>query len=147
MKGASNMRQKNETTESFNELKAITQAIIIKKGAQALAQASENANISDLTQKKGLKPKTSTQTKKGALKPTKRAFSERQITTIRDNSQASANKSQETKQANQQGDNANAFKSEQANNSNLREKPSDEALKQGLTTHQNNQKGGNNAKA
>lgn len=131
------MRQENETTESFNELKEITQAIMIKKRAQA----SENANISDLTQKKGLKPKTSTQTKKGALKPTKRAFSERQITALRDKSQASANKSQETKQANQQGDNANAFKSEQANNSNLREKPSDEAFKQGLATRQSNQRG------
>lgn len=173
MKGASNMRQKNETTESFNELKVITQAIMmIKKGAQAnathqasdrtqeannanakahtqeptqaLAQASENANISDLTQKKGLKPKTSTQTKKGALKPTKRAFSERQITALRDKSQASANKSQETKQANQQGDNANAFKSEQANNSNLREKPSDEATQNGLKNNQDNKKGANN---
>lgn len=130
MKGASNMRQENETTKSFNELKEITQAIMIKKGVQAnathqasdrtqeannanakahtqeptqaLAQASENANISDLTQKKGLKPKTSTQTKKGALKPTKRAFSERQITTTL---QASA----------KQGDNANAFKSVEEN--------------------------------
>ncbi|MFP6190522.1 hypothetical protein ACLGB3_07125 [Helicobacter pylori] len=149
------MRQEHETATSFNQLKEITLAIHVQKRSvptnatnqesehtqashnanakahtpeptQAHTQASENANISDLTQKKGLKPKTSTQTKKGALKPTKKAFSERQITTIRDNSQASANKSQETEQANQQGNNANAFKS-------------DEAFKQGLRTQQRGQ--------
>ncbi|MFP6224304.1 hypothetical protein ACLGCM_08015 [Helicobacter pylori] len=46
----------------------------------------------------------------GNSKPTKRAFSERQRTTIRDHLQASANKSLETKQANH----ANAFKSDEA---------------------------------
>lgn len=148
------MRQKNETTESFNELKAITQAIMIKKGAranathqasdrtqeannanakahtqeptQALVQASENANTSEITHQSTPKPKGAAHAKNHALKPTKRAFSERQITTIRDNSQASANKSQETEQANQQGNNANAFKS-------------DEAFKQGLPTQQRGQ--------
>ncbi|WP_422875654.1 hypothetical protein [Helicobacter pylori] len=79
------MRQEHETAKSFNELKTITQAIMLKKSAptnathqasertreannanakahtqeptQASAQTSENANISDLTQKIGLKPK------------------------------------------------------------------------------------------
>ncbi|MFP6239605.1 hypothetical protein ACLGCQ_02940 [Helicobacter pylori] len=131
------MRQEHETATSFNELKAITQAMrTLKNGAlknatnqesertQASAQTSENANISDLTQKTGLKPKDSVKAKKWHLNPTKKAFSERQITSFRDNSQASANKSQETKQA---------------NNSSLKTEPSDEALKQGL---ENNQKGG-----
>ncbi|ANT45442.1 hypothetical protein [Helicobacter phage Is3180G] len=140
------MRRKNETATSFNELKAITQAIMLKKGAPKNAtnqesertQASANANISDLTQGTTLKPKSSAQAKKHALNPTKRAFSERQITAFRDNSQASDEK--RTKQANQQGDNANAFTPEQANNSNLREKPSKQAFKPGLATHQ--EKGG-----
>ncbi|MGL2835327.1 hypothetical protein ACQKAK_07235, partial [Helicobacter pylori] len=61
------------------------------------------------TQKTGLKPKTSAQTKKGRLNPTKRAFSERQIAAFRDNSQASEEKRLKTEQ--------------------------------GLTTHQNNQRG------
>ncbi|RVZ56760.1 hypothetical protein EC565_07445 [Helicobacter pylori] len=90
------MRQKHETAINFNQLKAITEAFMLKKGA---------------------------------LKPTKRAFSERQITAFRDNSQASTNKSQETEQANQQGDNANAKKSAKA-------------FKQGLTNTQS--KGGQN---
>ncbi|MUU66586.1 hypothetical protein [Helicobacter pylori] len=148
------MRQKHETAKSFNELKKITQAIMLKKGAptnathqesertqeannanakahtqeptQASAQTSENANISDLTQRTGLKPKAMLQTKKGRLNPTKKAFSERQKTTIRDNAQANAN--------------ANAFKPEQDNNFNLREKPSEQAFNQGLATHQ--EKGG-----
>ncbi|PUD37886.1 hypothetical protein [Helicobacter pylori] len=156
------MRQEHETATSFNELKAITQAIMLKKDAlnNATNQASErtqetnNANAKahtpERTQearaqnkrerqykrshaKTTLKPKSSAQTKKGALNPTKKAFSERQITAFRDKSQASANKSQETKQANQQGDNANAFKTEPANNSSLRAKPSAKAFKQGLT--------------
>ncbi len=154
------MRQKNETATSFNELKAITQAIMLKNDAltnathqesdrtqEARAKKSNNADASEIAHKSALTPKARERAKKHALKPTKKAFSERQITTIRDNSQASAKKSLETQPSAKQGDNANAFKSEQANNSNLREKPSDEALKQGLTTHQNNQKGGNNAKA
>ncbi|MFP6203428.1 hypothetical protein ACLGCN_05140, partial [Helicobacter pylori] len=63
------MRQKHETAASFNQLKEITQIMQVQKTSvqtNANADASENANISDLTQKKGLKPKTSTQTKKGA---------------------------------------------------------------------------------
>ncbi len=66
------MRQKNETATSFNQLREITQAIQAQKNS---AQTSDNANTSEL------KPK------KGALKPTKRAFSERQITTLRDKPQ------------------------------------------------------------
>ncbi|EJB59715.1 hypothetical protein [Helicobacter pylori] len=55
------MRQRNETETSFNKLREITQMV------QAIH-----------TQKNS------------ALKPTKKAFSERQRITIRDNSQASA---------------------------------------------------------
>ncbi|ANT42995.1 hypothetical protein JT119_08080 [Helicobacter pylori] len=130
------MRQEHETATSFNQLKAITQAVMLKKDLQENAthqesdrtQEANNANAKartqEPTQKTTLKPKASVKAKKGALKPTKRAFSERQRTAFRNNSHAS-NKSQETKQANQQGDNANAFKTDQANN-------------------QENQKGGNN---
>ncbi len=137
------MRQKHETAKSFNELKAITQAIMLKNDAltnathqesdrtqEARAKKSENAHENDSAHKPALKPKATAHAKKHALNPTKRAFSERQITTIRDNSQASANKSQETEQANQQGDNANAFKS-------------NEATKKGLANKQDSQKGGN----
>ncbi len=85
------MRQKNETATSFNKLKEITQAIQAQKNS---TQASDNANTSELTPKGALKPKGSAHAKKGALKPTKRAFSERQKTTIRDNSHASAKESQ-----------------------------------------------------
>lgn len=119
------MRQKKETATSFNQLKESTQAIQAQKNS---AQTSENANISDLTQKTTLKPKSSAHAKKGALNPTKKAFSERQITAFRDNSQASANLSRGTKASH----NANAFKTEQANNSSLRSDPSAKALKQGL---------------
>ncbi len=73
------MRQKNETATSFNKLKEITQAIQAQKNS---AQTSGNANTSEI--------KSQSTPKKSALKPTKKAFSERQITTIRDNSQASA---------------------------------------------------------
>ncbi|MFP6067680.1 hypothetical protein ACLF9N_06750 [Helicobacter pylori] len=106
------MRQKNETATSFKELKEITQAIHALKNSE---QANASNQASEPTQKQGNKPKARAHAKKGALKPTKRAFSERQITTIRNNSQASTNKSQETEQANQQGDNANAFKSDEKN--------------------------------
>ncbi|WQU33669.1 hypothetical protein KVD42_01080 [Helicobacter pylori] len=126
------MRQKHETAISFNELKAITQTIqALKKGAptNATNQESENANISDLTQETGLKPKAMLQAKKGTLNPTKKAFSERQKTTIRDNEQASAKKRLQTNQG---------------NNSNLRAKQSNKAFKTGLTTHQSNKKGGKN---
>ncbi|MGN8502948.1 hypothetical protein ACR9L4_02345 [Helicobacter pylori] len=106
------MRQKNETATSFNQLKEITQAIQAQKTS---AQTNANANASEITHQSTPKPKAKERAKKGALKPTKRAFSERQRTTIRDNSQASANNSLEAKQANQQGDNANAFKSDGKN--------------------------------
>ncbi len=70
------MRQENETAKSFNELKAITQAIMLKKDALKNAthqeskrtQASENANISDRALKQALKPKAMLQTKKGRFK-------------------------------------------------------------------------------
>ncbi|WP_231224865.1 hypothetical protein [Helicobacter pylori] len=113
------MRRKNETATSFNQLKEITQAIQAQKNS---AQTSDNANTSELTHKhapkhKGAahaknsaptsdnantseiasqstpKPKRSAHAKNSALKPTKKAFSERQIATIRDNSHASAKES------------------------------------------------------
>ena len=99
------MRQKNETATSFNQLKEITQAIQAQKTS---AQTSENASQSTQT------PKTRVHAKKGGLKPTKRAFSERQNTAFRDNSHASEKKCLKTEQANQKGDNANAFKSDEA---------------------------------
>ncbi|GAA8101472.1 hypothetical protein Kazakh3189_09090 [Helicobacter pylori] len=101
------MRQKNETATSFNQLKEITQAIQAQKRS---ALTSDNANISEITSQSTLTPKARTKAKNHALKPTKKAFSERQNTAFRDKSQASANKSQENKQ----GDNANAFKSDEA---------------------------------
>ncbi|MCQ2937689.1 hypothetical protein JT120_05000 [Helicobacter pylori] len=134
------MRQKHETATSFNQLKEITQAVMLKKGAPKNAtnqesertQASENANAKthaqERTQKTGLKPKTSSHTKKGALNPTKKAFSERQRTAFRDNSQASEEK---------------RLKTEQANNSSLRADQIEEAFKQALAATQQ-QKGGNN---
>ncbi len=107
------MRQKNETATSFNQLKEITQAIQAQKTS---VQTNTNANASEMIASQSTQtPKTRVHAKKGVLKPTKRAFSERQRTTIRDNSQASAKKSQETKQGDKQGDNANAFKSDEAN--------------------------------
>ncbi|MFB1280024.1 hypothetical protein ACLGEA_06955 [Helicobacter pylori] len=126
------MRQEHETATSFNKLKEITQAIQAQKRSvptnatnqeSERTQAIENANTSEITHQSTPKPKGAAHAKKSALNPTKRAFSERQKTTIRDKSQASTNKSQETEQANQQGNNANAFKS-------------DEAFKQGLPTQQ-----------
>ncbi len=85
------MRQKNETATSFNQLKEITQAIQAQKNS---TPTSENANISELTHNQALKPKGITHAKNSVLKPTKKAFSERQIATIRDNSQAQAKESQ-----------------------------------------------------
>ncbi|MBH0282365.1 hypothetical protein [Helicobacter pylori] len=70
------MRRKHETAINFNQLKAITQAIMLKKDAQANATHQES-------------------------EPT-----------------------------------------QEANNSNLREKPSEQAFKPGLATHQ--EKGGSN---
>ncbi|MFP6011178.1 hypothetical protein ACLF9D_07870 [Helicobacter pylori] len=79
------MRHKNETATSFNKLKEITLAIQAQKN---------NANTSEITSQSTPKPKGTVRAKKSALNPTKRAFSERQKTTIRDNSQASAEESQ-----------------------------------------------------
>ncbi|GAA7392935.1 hypothetical protein ID0642_14500 [Helicobacter pylori] len=98
------MRQKHETATSFNQLKEITQIMQVQ---QKRSVPSENANTSEIASQRALKPKAKAQAKNYALNPTKKAFSERQIITIRDNSQ-------ETKQANQQGDNANAFKGDEA---------------------------------
>ncbi|WP_120823613.1 hypothetical protein [Helicobacter pylori] len=106
------MRQKNETATSFNQLKEIIQIMQTQKTS---AQTSENANASEIASQSAPKPKGAAQAKNHALKPTKKAFSERQITTIRDNSQASDEKRLKTEQGNQQGDNANAFKSDEAN--------------------------------
>ncbi|MGL2815465.1 hypothetical protein ACQKBX_05685 [Helicobacter pylori] len=105
------MRQKHETAKSFNELKAITQAIMLRQPIKTASerksertQTSENANISDRTQKTGLKPKTSVQAQKGRLNPTRKAFSERQKTTFRDSERtqkrANALKTPKNKQAN-----------------------------------------------
>ncbi len=101
------MRQKNETATSFNQLKEIAQIMQAQKRS---AQTSENAEANEPTQKIKLKPKATAHAKKARLKPTKKAFSERQNTAFRDNSQASDEKSQETKQ----DDSANAFKSDEA---------------------------------
>ncbi|GAB0053606.1 hypothetical protein YGH029_09240 [Helicobacter pylori] len=106
------MRQGHETATSYNQLKEITQAIQAQK---ASLKTRANANASEPTQEQGNKPKTITSANKGVLNPTKKAFSERQKTTIRDNSQESANKSQETKQGNKQANHANAFKSDEKN--------------------------------
>ncbi len=81
------MRQTNETATSFNQLKEIMQSI---QAIKAHTPTHANANTSELTPKPALKPKGSIQVKKGALKPTKRAFSERQITTLRDKPQEKA---------------------------------------------------------
>ncbi|UOS22240.1 hypothetical protein [Helicobacter pylori] len=85
------MRQKKETATSFNQLRGITLAIQARKNS---AQTSDNANTSEITSQSMPKPKGTAHAKNSALKPTKRAFSERQKTTIRDNSQASAKESQ-----------------------------------------------------
>ncbi|GHR69938.1 hypothetical protein VN1270_10020 [Helicobacter pylori] len=77
------MRHKNETGTSFTKLREITQAI------QALKNSSDNANTSEIKSQSTPKPKGTANAKKSALNPTKRAFSDRQRTTIRDNSQAS----------------------------------------------------------
>ncbi len=86
------MRQKKETATSFNELKEITQAIQAQKNS---LKTSDNANTSENTSQSMPKsPNGTARAKNSALKPTKKAFSERQKTTIRDNSQASAKESQ-----------------------------------------------------
>ncbi|MCQ2812894.1 hypothetical protein JT065_06210 [Helicobacter pylori] len=106
------MRQKNETATSFKELSEITQ---IMQAQKTSVQTNANADASEIAHKSALTPKARAHAKKGALKPTKRAFSERQITTIRDKSQTSAKKSLETQQSDKQGDNANALKSDGKN--------------------------------
>ncbi len=104
------MRHKKETATSFTKLREITQAIQAQKNsaqtsdnantseitsqstpthAKNSAQTSDNANTSEITSQS-----TPTHAKNSALKPTKKAFSERQKTTIRDNAQASAKESQ-----------------------------------------------------
>lgn len=85
------MKHRNETDTSFNKLREITQAIQAQKNS---AQISDNANISELTPKQALKPKKRAQAQESVLKPIKKAFSERQKTKLRDNSQASAKESQ-----------------------------------------------------
>ncbi|WQY84205.1 hypothetical protein E5L49_00630 [Helicobacter pylori] len=84
------MRQRNETETSFNKLREITQAIQAIRAQKNSEQTSDNDNTSEITSQSTPKPKGTTRTKNSALKPTKRAFSERQRITIRDNSQASA---------------------------------------------------------
>ncbi len=73
------MRQKKETATSFNKLKEITQAIQAQKNS---AQTSDNANTSEITSQSTPKPDKTARAKNSALRPTKRAFSERQRTTI-----------------------------------------------------------------
>ncbi len=81
------MRQKNETATSFKELKEITLAIQAQKNS---AQTSDNANTSELT-------------------------SQSVPILLRDNSQASTNERLKSEQGDKQGDNANAFKSDEKN--------------------------------
>ncbi|WP_199496891.1 hypothetical protein [Helicobacter pylori] len=91
------MRQKKETATSFNKLKEITQAIQAQKNN---AQTSDNANTSEITSQSTPKYNGASHAKNNALKPTKRAFSERQrITTIRDNSQAGFKENQRGRNA------------------------------------------------
>ncbi len=84
------MRQTNETATSFIQLKEITQIMQAQKPS---AQNSTNTKLGEITSQSTLKPK-------GALKPIKKAFSERQITTIRDKSQVTLTNAK-TKQGNQ----------------------------------------------
>ncbi|GAA9832754.1 hypothetical protein VN0530_15060 [Helicobacter pylori] len=88
------MRQKKETVTSFDKLKEITLAIQAQKNS---AQTSDNANTSEIASQSTPKYNWTSHAKNSTLKPTKRAFSERQRTTIRDNSQASI---KETKRSN-----------------------------------------------
>ncbi len=83
------MRQTHETETSFNKLREITEAIQAQKNS---AQTSDNANTNEITSQSTLKPKGTAHAKKGALKPTKRAFSERQRTTLKDKPQEAQNK-------------------------------------------------------
>ncbi|MFP6293888.1 hypothetical protein ACLGE1_05295 [Helicobacter pylori] len=81
------MRQKHETATSFNQLKEITQ---IMQAQKTPTPKSANANTSEIASQSAPKPKARAKTKNHALKPTKKAFSERQRIAIRDNSQASS---------------------------------------------------------
>ncbi len=85
------MRHKNETATSFNQLKEILLAIQVQKNN---VQTSDHANTSEIISQSTPKPKGTERAKKSALNPTKRAFSERQRTTNKNNSQASAEESQ-----------------------------------------------------
>ncbi|MGL2716175.1 hypothetical protein ACQJ70_06825 [Helicobacter pylori] len=76
------MRHKNEIATSFNKLKEITLAIQAQKNS---VQTSDSANTSEITSQSTPKPKGTARAKKSALKPTKRAFSERQRTTTKNN--------------------------------------------------------------
>ncbi|MFP6230228.1 hypothetical protein ACLGCZ_07690 [Helicobacter pylori] len=89
------MRQKNETATSFKELKEITQ---IMQAGKTSVQTNANAEASEPTQKSKPKPKATAHANKACLNPTKKAFSERQNTTFRDNSQASDEKRLKTEQ-------------------------------------------------
>ncbi|MFP6037146.1 hypothetical protein ACLGD5_07320 [Helicobacter pylori] len=86
------MRHRNETATSSNKLKEITLAIQAQKNS--VQTTSDNANTSEITSQSTPKPKGTARAKKSALKPTKRAFSERQRTTTKNNSQANAKESQ-----------------------------------------------------
>ncbi|WQZ65063.1 hypothetical protein KVL79_02490 [Helicobacter pylori] len=86
------MRHRKETSIMFDRIREITQAIQARKNSE---QTSDNANTSGITSQSTPKPNGVAHAKKSVLKPTKRAFSERQRNTIsRDNSQASAKDSQ-----------------------------------------------------
>ncbi|AFI00439.1 hypothetical protein HG560_01045 [Helicobacter pylori] len=95
------MRQKRETETSFNQLKEITQSI---QAHQAL-KTNQNANVSELTPKRAAQEPKRRAQGNCVLKPTKKTFSERQKTTIREPIQESANARTKTKEANQKGDN------------------------------------------
>ncbi len=84
------MRHRNETETSFNKLREITQMVQAIQTQKNSEQTSYNANTSEITSQSTPKPKGTACPKNSALKPTKKAFSERQRITIRDNSQASA---------------------------------------------------------
>ncbi len=84
------MRHKKETGTSFNQLREITQAIQTQKNS---SKTSDNANTSEIKSQSTPKPKGTARAKNSALKPIKRAFSERQRTTVKDNSQQTLKKS------------------------------------------------------
>ncbi|GAA8352268.1 hypothetical protein HpDR35_02720 [Helicobacter pylori] len=65
------MRQEHETAKSFNELKAITQAIMFKKDAQASdnkrlkTEQANNSNLREEPSNKSFKPGLATHREKG----------------------------------------------------------------------------------